>query len=295
VLGDDQVGVFDHFFEIGGHSLLAARLCDAIERETGYAVPLTSMFSDDTIAGMARTMREGAPPETAPILPMHTQGALAPFVYLHGDFMGGGFYSRTMANALGPDQPTLIIHPHGLVEDAIPPSIEAMASDRLRSLRELLPRGPYMIGGHCNGALVAFEMARQLAAAGERVPVVVLIEAGAPGPRDEGDDGDAPFVKLNAAGGAQVMQARDRVSDAELRYVKAMHAYAGRRYEGHVVVVKARDAKWRSEPDMGWSRFAASVEVHELPGNHGTLLTRHIGELAATIRAALARAAGVVA
>jgi acyl carrier protein len=50
VLGNDTIGVFDHFFEIGGHSLLAARLVDAIERETGCAVPLTSMFADDTIA-----------------------------------------------------------------------------------------------------------------------------------------------------------------------------------------------------------------------------------------------------
>jgi hypothetical protein len=120
VLGDAGVGVFDHFFEIGGHSLLAVRLVDAVERETGYGVPLTSMFADDTIAGMARTMREEAPPEVAPILSMNAQGSRPPFVYLHGDFMGGGFYSRTMATALGADQPTLIVHPHGLVEDAIP-------------------------------------------------------------------------------------------------------------------------------------------------------------------------------
>jgi hypothetical protein len=145
VLGDAGVGVFDHFFEIGGHSLLAVRLVDAIERETGYAVPLTSMFADDTIAGMARTMREEAPPEVAPILSMNAQGSRPPFVYLHGDFMGGGFYSRTMASALGADQPTLIVHPHGLVEDAIPSTIEAMASDRLVSLRALHPRGPYLI------------------------------------------------------------------------------------------------------------------------------------------------------
>jgi hypothetical protein len=147
VLGDDEVGVFDHFFEIGGHSLLAARLCDAIERETGYAVPLTSMFSTTRSRGWrarcARARRrDGADPADA-----HAGRARAVRVPARR-LQGGGFYSRTMANALGPDQPTLIIHPHGLVEDAIPPSIEAMASDRLRSLRELLPRGPYMIGGH---------------------------------------------------------------------------------------------------------------------------------------------------
>jgi len=257
-------------------------------------VPLTSMFADDTIAGMARTMREEAPPEVAPILSMNAQGSRPPFVYLHGDFMGGGFYSRTMATALGADQPTLIVHPHGLVEDAIPSTIEAMASDRLVSLRALHPRGPYLIGGHCNGGLVAFEMARQLAASGEQVPVVVLIDARAPDPQDEGDDGDAPFLRVNVSGGPQVMHARDRLSDAELRYAKAMHAYAGGDYGGHVIVVKAGDQRGRAD-DMGWSRFAASLEVHELPGDHRTMLTRHIGVVAATIRAALARAMGVTA
>jgi amino acid adenylation domain-containing protein len=295
VLGHDQIGVFDHFFEIGGHSLLAARLVDAIERETGFAVPLTSMFADDTIAGMARAMREGAPPEVEPILTMNAQGSRPPFVYLHGDFTGGGFYSRTMANALGADQPVLIVHPHGLVEDAIPPTIEAMASDRLVSLRALQPRGPYLIGGHCNGALVAYEMARQLAAAGESVPAVVLIDARAPEARDDdgGDDGDAPFLRINAAGGPQVMQARDRLSDAELRYAKAMHAYAGRPYDGHVVIVKAREFNRATSSDMGWSRLAPSIETHEVAGTHGTMLTRHLGELAATIRGALERATGV--
>jgi len=299
VLGHDAIGVFDHFFEIGGHSLLAARLVDAIERETGYAVPLTSMFADDTIAGMARAMREGAPAEVAPILSINAQGSRTPFVYLHGDFMGGGFYSRTMASALGAEQPTLIVHPHGLVEDTIPSTIEAMASDRLASLRLLQPHGPYLIGGHCNGAFVAFEMARQLVASGEQVPAVVLIEANAPEPPGEGgdgdDDGDSAFLKLNAAGGPKLMQARDRLSDAELRYAKAMHAYAGGDYGGHVVVVKARDRSRASDGDMGWSRFAASVEVHVLPGNHGSMLTRHIADVASTIRAALARAAGVAA
>ncbi|MBK6806136.1 MAG: hypothetical protein IPG84_15485 [Betaproteobacteria bacterium] len=35
VLGTNDIGVLDHFFAIGGHSLLAARLVDAVERETG--------------------------------------------------------------------------------------------------------------------------------------------------------------------------------------------------------------------------------------------------------------------
>ncbi|HET9338033.1 MAG TPA: amino acid adenylation domain-containing protein [Casimicrobiaceae bacterium] len=295
LLGRDGIGIHDHFFEIGGHSLLAARLVDTIEKETGYAVPLTAMFADDTIAGLASVLREGAPDAGAPILPVNTGGSRPPFVYLHGDFSGGGFYSRTIAHALGPDQPTLIVHPHGLTEDTIPATIEEMAADRLRAVRAVQPRGPYLVGGHCNGALVAFEMARQLAAAGESVPAVVLIEADAPSETPDDDARPGSYVKFNAPGGPRVLAVRDRATEAELRYTQAMDRYAGRRYEGHVVVIKARDRRAEAPVDMGWSRLAGSVESHFVPGNHTTLITRHVGDLAATIRAALARAVQVTA
>ena len=39
--------------------------------------------------------------------------------------------------AKNPDQPVLIVHPHGLVDAAIPETIEAMAADRIRALRAL--------------------------------------------------------------------------------------------------------------------------------------------------------------
>ena len=282
------ISVYDHFFEIGGHSLLAARLVDTIDREFGHTIPLTAMFVDDTIDGLARMLQEGAPIATSPILAVNETGTRTPFVYLHGDFGGGGFYSRTIARALGPDQPTLIVHPHGLVEDTIPPTIEAMARDRLEAIRAVLPKGPYLIGGHCNGALVAYEMARQLADAGEQVPVVVLIEAHAPEGSEDDDGGQ--YIHMSRGGGRQVLQPRDRLSDAELRYVKAMDRYAGRPFGGHVCVFKARERRTPASGDMGWSRLASSVEVHEVPGNHATLLTTHVGELAARIRDALARA-----
>jgi thioesterase domain-containing protein len=253
-------------------------------------VPLTALFADDTVAGIARVLREGTPGPQAPILPVNVEGTRPPFVYLHGDFSGGGFYSRTIAHALGADQPTLIVHPHGLVDDAIPATIEEMAADRLRAVRAVQPTGPYLVGGHCNGALVAFEMARQLAAAGESVPAVVLIEARAPGHEAEPDGTPASYVKMNAPGGPRLLEPRDRASEAELRYVQAMDRYVGRQYGGHVVVIKAHDRRYDSPGDMGWSRLAASVEAHDVPGTHSSMITKHVGDLAATIRSALTRA-----
>jgi thioesterase domain-containing protein len=60
------------------------------------------------------------------------------------------------------------------------PTIEAMAEESIRHLVTLQPQGPYFLGGFCNGAYVAYEMARQMEQQGLVVGLVILVEAGAP-------------------------------------------------------------------------------------------------------------------
>ena len=68
---------------------------------------------------------------------------------------------------------------YGLDDRPVPATIEAMATEHLARMRELQPRGPYFLGGYCNGGLMAYEVARRLATAGEPVEPVVLIAAAA--------------------------------------------------------------------------------------------------------------------
>lgn len=63
------------------------------------------------------------------------------------------------------------------------PTLEAMAAAYLRDMRKQQPHGPYLIGGYSMGGVVAFEMARQLAASGEDTGLLVLIDAYAPHPQ----------------------------------------------------------------------------------------------------------------
>ena len=53
VLGHDEFGISDDFFEIGGHSLAASRLISRIEQSLGTAVPFEVLFQNPTIAKLA--------------------------------------------------------------------------------------------------------------------------------------------------------------------------------------------------------------------------------------------------
>ena len=180
VLGVRPVGIRDDFFELGGHSLLAARMAEAVERVSGRPVPLTTLFQASTIERLAEVLRSDECRPGQSVVALNARGPRPPLFFLHGDIAGGGFYSRALARALGPEQPVYAVHPHGLAGEPVPVSIEAMAEDRLRALRAARPEGPYLLGGYCDGALVALEMARRLAAAGATVPAVVLLDALAP-------------------------------------------------------------------------------------------------------------------
>jgi thioesterase domain-containing protein len=82
---------------------------------------------------------------------------------------------NNLARHLGTDQPLYAFKSRGLDGQEEFATIEEMATHYLADLRARQPHGPYRIGGYCFGGNVAFEMARQLRAAGERVAALVLM------------------------------------------------------------------------------------------------------------------------
>ena len=74
LLGVDEVGVTDNFFEIGGHSLRAMVLVSRMEREFGVAVPLRELFRWPTVRTLAEWIEAlGEVTEYARIEPLAKQ------------------------------------------------------------------------------------------------------------------------------------------------------------------------------------------------------------------------------
>jgi thioesterase domain-containing protein len=54
--------------------------------------------------------------------------------------------------------------------------VEELAAHYLKDIKAICPEGPYFLGGHSFGGLVAFEMAQQLRKAGDEVGLLALID-----------------------------------------------------------------------------------------------------------------------
>ncbi len=179
ILGRGPVGIHDNFFELGGHSLLAVRMIAKIEQVCGQRLPLSTLFAGGTIRHLVDALLERSWRQSNCLCsPIHADGVRRPFFFLHGDYAGGGFYSWELAQQLGSEQPFYVLHPQvGHDGSPVPYTIEEMADEYLQTVRACRPTGPYLLGGVCNGGLIAFEMASRLRAQGEQVDLVLAFDS----------------------------------------------------------------------------------------------------------------------
>ena len=174
----ERVGVADNFFELGGHSLLAVRLFAEMEKLTGHKLPLVTLFQAPTVEELARLVDDSQTARAHSVLvPVRAKGSRPPLFLVHGaggDVLWG--YAN-LAKHMPAEQPIYGIKSRGQVGLDEFDDIEDMARFYLQELRTLQPHGPYFLGGYCFGGNVAYEMARQLRAQGERVAQLLLIDA----------------------------------------------------------------------------------------------------------------------
>ena len=175
LLGVAPVSIHDDFFDLGGHSLLAAAMVARVGERFDRSIPVAILLENPTLAGFADALVRASRENTPSVVPVGITGGRPPLFFLHGDFNAGGLYSARLSRALT-DQPFYAVEPLGSSTARGPASIEEMAAQHAADIRAVCPRGPYLLGGHCNGALEALEIARQFRAEKESVPGVVMLE-----------------------------------------------------------------------------------------------------------------------
>jgi amino acid adenylation domain-containing protein len=177
-LGISPIGVTANFFELGGRSLLAARLFTKILRTFGKELPLSTLFRSATVEQLARELEPSVDShEYSTVVSIQPKGTKPPFFCVHGG-AGSTLFLRQLAGRLGTDQPFYGIEPEGMDGRRFQrPTVEQMAENYLAAIRKIQPAGPYYLGGYCFGGLVAFEMARILQRQGEETALLALFSA----------------------------------------------------------------------------------------------------------------------
>lgn len=182
VLKVKPISITDNFFDLGGHSFLAAMLLARIKNDLGHSLPLGTLFAAPTIQKLGAMIQEQMEAPTAScIVPFHEEGDHPPLFLIAG--VGGHVFTfHRFARMLGPRQPTYGIKAIG-IDGTRPPlhRIEDIAAEYVKEITELRPKGPYLLGGFSVGAVVALEVGLQLRKLGHEVKMLVVFDANAPG------------------------------------------------------------------------------------------------------------------
>lgn len=195
LLNASPIGVTDNFFDLGGHSFLAVRLMAQIQDRFGHNLPLSTLFENPTIEKLAIILSQPSRQSSnSPLVAINSDGDKIPFFCVHG---AGGNISPyfNLSKRLGEDYPFYALE--DTLEQDKPEiiSVQETATRYLQEIRKVQPNGPYLLGGHCYGGVLAFEIAQQLQKQGQTVGLLVIIDAIlSEKPIESTDSDDAKFL-----------------------------------------------------------------------------------------------------
>ena len=254
--------------------------------------------------GIAR-LEGGAAPGCVTLKP----GSDGPPVFMLPGAAGSILQIAPLASAMTIAAPVYAIKPRGMERGEAPcEDLAEMAHHAIGVIKRVSPRGPYFLVGYSAGGLVALEVARQLTAAGDAVPLLVLLDTypsretwpllchlevlarqswraldaiGRMAWRQALDDAARRLRSLLlylAASGLRLVTPPPVVaegSDAASRRVhlatyNAGEAYRPSRYAGRVVFIQPEIIPNLEpiQPRRVWGRFLCDLTIRRVPGSH---------------------------
>ena len=278
VLSVPSVGAEDSFFDLGGHSILAARLLTKIERKWSVQLSLADLVESPTPRAIVRSFSQNSKVVSNRVVPLQ-KGFRDPFFVISQSLV-----FHNVAKALGSDRAVYALRMPE--EDASklekPYTMQAIAAYYVRLLREVQPAGPYRLAGWCVAAKIAYEVAQQLVAMGETVEILVILDAWAPGylramnPIKRAITNaayKAHRAKLRLLSRSNARQNEEEIKPTPVEEIEyaAANTYQLRPYRGRVVMCCSSEQPSGGifDPTMGWGKFLDPMPpIHRIDGSH---------------------------
>jgi len=313
VLSATQISVDDNFFDLGGDSLDMIRVANALSRCVRREVPIESVIQAPTVRKLAAFLETIDEPISTLALGPVTKRSLSqrPLFCVYGLYL-----YKELADTLGRELPVYGIHVPAETNLLRPqssqrrwgqrnrlsvqalPSVEQLAQSYIREMRNVQPDGPYQILGASFGGVVAFEMARQLRAIGQRVQLLAMLDSFAPGFRTPNSIEGWIKCMFEEARRMRPLKSLTETSGwaehEKLRH--QIRSEAHRRYKPQpfacdAVLVRAEERLlfpgYKVDPLYGWdSWIKGRLTVKDVPGDHMSILSSpNVSVLADTLRA----------
>lgn len=282
LLQNDAITLDDDFFDMGGDSLLATELLAELERRSGRSIPESMLFEASTVRKVMRRLLASAEIERKNVVEVGSGGNANPLFFFHGDWGDGGFYMKPLARTLTSIQPLVAVAPHGMAGEEMPATLEEMARDRLREILAYRPHGPYHVGGHCVGGMVALETARLLISKGHEVAFVAMIDPiwtawGQPYPTLEGGSFSGT-VELphpqNDSSEPVMFTLSEGPTETWSRYAEALEKYRPAPIPAPIMVF---GSAYDGRP---WQKISRTFMLFEHVGGHFDWITRRAPQFA---------------
>jgi amino acid adenylation domain-containing protein len=164
----------DNFFDLGGHSLLMAKLERRVEATFGKRISMAMLIHATTVMSQAGLLEDAQRALPAGLVPIQAKGTRTPIYWIHPPSAIGN-----LVRAFGGQQPFIGVRltEADLKELGDAPRFEEIASRHVSRILQGHVGGPLYLGGFCTGGILAYEVAAQLRSAGHEVALVILLDA----------------------------------------------------------------------------------------------------------------------
>ena len=173
LLGVERVGRHDNFFDLGGYSLMLFQVIEQLKQH-GYDAALQDVLLAQELSALAQRITVDRGPVDPQWVTIRRGAERRPLIFIHepsGEVLSYARLARHIDDEVGLYG---IRADHGSVTTDC--DYEVLGAAYAQIIRRALPAGPYRLAGWSAGGVLAYEVARQLTLAGERVEFVGLID-----------------------------------------------------------------------------------------------------------------------
>ena len=180
VLHVPNIGIRDNFFDLGGHSLMAARVLSEVEKITGKELPLSALFRGATVESLAQLITQ-MEDTSDPVLMEIQRGesSSVPFFAIVPPGEESLGYAM-LARHMGSEQTVYKVQGHAPVLNGKRPysrqEMQALTEEYIAAIRSAQPHGPYCLGGLCEGTHIGEQIVLGLEAQGEEVGLFAIFD-----------------------------------------------------------------------------------------------------------------------